>query len=217
VYREISAWKQERKAPVVAQLMGVAASGGYYVALAADYIVAHPTTITGSIGVIAAGINLSGLMQRYGVADQTLTSGAFKDAGSPLRPMTPAERKYLQQLVDDLYARFRAVVSEGRPALSQAQVVALSDGRAFTAQQAKESGLVDAIGYFPDAIAELGRRLDAESLRVVSFHRQGEWRSNYYSTAPAPPRAQNDVAQRLGLDRGPPFLYLWWPPAGLLP
>jgi len=216
VYHEILAFKQERKVPVVAQMMGMATSGGYYVAMASDWILAHPTTVTGSIGVISAGINLSGLMEQHGVTNQTLTGGAFKDAGSPLRPMTPAERAYLQAVVDEMHARFREVVKQGRPALSEPQVLALADGRVYTANQALEHGLVDAIGYLTDAVDELERRIDAPEVRVVSYHRQREWRSNIYSTAPAAPRSRADLAGALGLDRGPAFLYLWWP-AGLAP
>lgn len=209
-YREILRFKEERQVPVVAQLMGVAASGGYYVAMAADVVLAHPTSVTGSIGVISAGINLSGLMQRFGVEDQTFTGGEFKDAGSPLRPMTKAERDYLQGVVDGLHERFREVVEEGRPALERDDVLAVSDGRIFTALQAEEQGLVDGIGYIPDAMEELERRIGSP-LRVVSYHRRREWRANIYSAAPGVPRSESELAALLGLHRGPSLLYLWWP------
>jgi len=210
-YRELLRFKEDRDIPVVAQLMGVAASGGYYVALAADVILAHPTSITGSIGVISAGINVSGLMERFDVEDQTFTSGEFKDAGSPLRPMTPAERGYLQSLIDDLHARFEEVVRTGRPRLQPAQIERLADGRAFTATQAAELGLVDGIGYIPNAIDELERRMGVEESQVVTYHRRREWRANIYSTTPQVPETRSDLAQLLALERGPAFLYLWWP------
>jgi protease-4 len=215
LYREIRAFREERRVPVIAQLMGVAASGGYYAAMAADVVLAHPTTITGSIGVISAGINVSGLMQRYGVTDQTLTGGEFKDAGSPLRPMTVPERAYLQAVIDDLHERFRAVVREGRPGLERARVDELADGRIFTASQAERAGLVDGIGYLPAAIEEMERRVGAPDVRVVVYHREREWRANLYSMAPVAPRTHADVTERLGLGAGPGFLYLWWPSAGL--
>lgn len=215
VYREILRFKQENDIPIVTIMMGVAASGGYYVAMASDHVIAHPTTVTGSIGVIAAGLNLSGLMQRYGVDNQTITAGEFKDAGSPLRPMTAPERAYLQTIVDDMHLRFQEVVVEGRPALDAERVRFLADGRVYTAGQALENGLVDAVGYMPDAIDELKRRIQAPELRVVAYHREREWRANLYSsTAPPPPKA--GLAERLGVDRGPGFLYLWWP-GGLAP
>jgi len=212
-YRELLRFKKDRDVPVVAQLMGVAASGGYYVALAADVILAHPTSITGSIGVISAGINVSGLMERFDVEDQTFTSGEFKDAGSPLRPMTPAERGYLQSLIDDLHGRFEEVVRTGRPGLAPEQVERLADGRAFTATQAAELGLVDGIGYIPNAIDELERRMGVDESQVVTYHRRREWRANIYSTAPQVPQTRSDLAQLLALERGPAFLYLWWPTA----
>ena len=212
VYREILAFKERRRVPVVAMLMGVAASGAYYAAMAADVVLAHPTTITGSIGVISAGVNVSGLMERYGVADQTIAAGAFKDAGSPLRPMKPAERAYLQALVDDLHERFREVVQKGRPGLTPEQVREVSDGRLFSAGQAEALGLVDGIAYIPEAISELARRLGTTEVRVVAYHREREWRANVYSTGPgSAPASAADLARRLGIEAGPAFLYLWWP------
>ncbi len=214
VYNEIKRFKDEYEVPVVAQMMGVAASGGYYVAMAADYVIAHPTTVTGSIGVIAGGLNFSGLMSQYGVEDQTITAGDMKDAGSPLRPMTPAERAYLQAVVDDMHGRFREVVQAGRPGLEKDQVWALSDGRIFTAKDAQEKGLVDAVGYMSDTVEELQRRIQAPDIRVVSYHREREWRANLYSASAAPaPQPRATLAERLGLDRGPAFLYLWMPGA----
>ncbi len=210
VYRDIKAFKTAKDVPVVVQMMGVAASGGYYIAMAGDVVMAHPTTVTGSIGVISSGINFAGLMERYGVADQTITAGELKDAGSPLRPMTAEERAYLQAVIDDLHDRFREVVDEGRPALSAERVETLADGRVFTANQAEADGLIDGIGYLPDAVREMERRLDVSSLRLVSYHREREYRANYYSTSPAP-TSQGQLAQALGLGQGPSFLYLWWP------
>ena len=210
IHREILEFKRQKGIPVVAQLMGVAASGGYYVAMAADVVFAHPTTITGSIGVVSQGINLSGLMERYGVTDQTLTSGPFKDAGSALRPMTYEERAYLQAVIDDLHRRFQRVVDEGRPALDAAQIGALADGRVFTASQAEAHGLVDAIGYIPAAVDELRRRVQAADLRVVTYHREREYRANLYSMSAASSLPVPEVSDLLA-GRGPGFLYLWQP------
>ncbi len=210
VFRELLRFKSENDVPVVAMMMGVAASGGYYVAMASDYIIAHPTTVTGSIGVIASGFNLHGLMNRYGVTDQTITAGKFKDAGSPFRPMSSRERAYLQAIVDDMHDRFRQVVVQGRPGLDAARVAELADGRVYTATQAAQNGLIDTTGYMPDAIDELKRRIQAPALRVVSYHRDREWRANLYSAATLPP-PKTEITERLSLDRGPAFLYLWWP------
>ena len=105
LYHELMMWKQETNLPVVAYMQGIATSGGYYVAMAADRVIAHPATVTGSIGVIVTGLNVSALMERFGIEDQTLKSGEFKDAGSPLRPMRAEERAQLQSVLDDFHGR----------------------------------------------------------------------------------------------------------------
>jgi len=211
LYQEILRFKQERGVPVVAQLMGMATSGGYYVAMSADTVVAHPTTVTGSIGVIFAGVNLSGLMAKYGVADQTLTSGPFKDAGTPLRPMRPDERAQLQSVIDDMYQRFLDVVRRGRPALAPEEVARLADGRIYSAQQALANGLVDRIGDIEDAVALARTRAGVQEARVVTYHRPREYRKNLFTAqAPEPaPRAEWPLP-RLQLPQ-PAFLYLWAP------
>jgi len=211
IHREIVRFKREHHVPVVAQLMGVAASGGYYVAVAADHVRAHPTSITGSIGVIFSGVNLTGLMDKIGVADQTLTTGPFKDTGSALRPMRDDERRQLQSVLDEFLARFREVVDEGRPGLDAARVAELADGRIYTAGQALEVGLIDAVGYLPEAVDEVERRAGIEESRVVVYHRSSEWRENLYSsTQVSEPRAELPVLVDWLLRR-PAFLYLWLP------
>ncbi len=211
VYRELLRFKQERSLPVVAQLMGMAASGGYYVAMAADEIVAHPTTITGSIGVVFVGLNFSGLMQKIGIENQTFTSGSYKDAASPLRPMRPEERVQLQSVLDDLHARFREVVASGRPALDPERLASLSDGRIYSARQALENGLVDGLGDLEDSIERLRARTGLEELRVVSYHRPQEWRRNFYTAAPHPPVIRLDLSSLGTTLPAPGFHYRWWP------
>jgi protease-4 len=206
LYREVLRFKQETKRPVLAHCMGVCASGGYYVAMAADRVLVHPTSVTGSIGVIFSGLSLAGLMEKLGVENQTLTSGAYKDAGSALRRMSGAERAQLQSVVDDLQARFLEVVRAGRPQLAPEAVARLADGRIYTARQALEAGLVDEIGYLPEAVRELERRAGLESSRVIVYHRPREMRENLYSASagPAPRTAADALA-------APAFLYLWAP------
>jgi protease-4 len=219
VYREVLRFKEETKRPVVAHCLGVCASGGYYVALAADRILAHPTTVTGSIGVLFSGLSLAGLLERYGVEDQTIKSGEFKDAGSPWRRMTPAERAQLQSVIDDLHGRFVEVLRAGRPALDPAAAARLADGRIYSARQAREAGLVDDVGYLGDAVAELERRLGVTQSRVVAYRRPREWSENLYSRSAAPaPRVELGGRDPLAdLLPGPGFLYLWWPGARSLP
>ncbi len=145
------------KKPVVVSMGSVAASGGYYIACAADKIVANPGTITGSIGVKAQLVNLNNLMQKLGIQDETLTSGPYKDAGSPTHSLSPKEKAYLQNLVDDLYNQFVQDVAKGRQ-MDVDQVRELADGRAYTGRQAKDHGLVDQLGGMNQAV-ELVRSL----------------------------------------------------------
>jgi len=214
LYYQIERWKEETGKPVVAYFQGLAASGGYYIAMSADEVVSHPTAITGSIGVVMSGVNVSGLMERFGIADQTFTSGAFKDAGSPLRPMRPGERAYFDAVIDDLYARFKEVVVAGRPELTPEAIAPLADGRIFTARQALDHGLVDSIGHIDAAVEALEKRIGADSSRVVVYHRPGEFRDNVYTRSGAPPVQVVDI-DVLSIERRqlePGFYYLW-PPA----
>lgn len=213
LYYEVQRWKEETGRPVVAYLQGLATSGGYYVSMAADEVVAHPTAVTGSIGVVMTGINVSGLMERFGVEDQTITSGAYKDAGSPLRPMLPEERAHFESVVGDLYARFFEVVESGRPSLSAEQLRPLADGRIFSASQALDTGLVDAVGHLEDAVKAAERLAQLTRSRVVVYHRPGEYRDNIYSLPyPAPVQIVDIDLLTLG-DRLEPGFYYLWPPA----
>ncbi len=212
IYSEIARFKQERGIPVIAQLMGVAASGGYYVALAADHIVAQPTTVTGSIGVIFGGVTLAGLMEKIGIENQTLVSGPYKDAGSMTRRMSPEERMQLQSVLDDLFERFVAVVGQGRPGLDAETIGRLADGRIYSAVQALESGLVDELGDLSDAVAAAQKAAGLSSSRVVTYHRPREYRNNLYSVASPAGDFDWSPAWRKLLP-SPAFLYLWTPGA----
>jgi protease-4 len=153
ILAEIRRLRQEKK--VVASLGTVAASGGYYIATGADVIMANPGTLTGSIGVIMNFTNIEQLTQKLGVELFNLKAGRFKDAGSPTRPMTPAERDYLQRLLDDVHEQFILDVARGRNMLLH-QVRDVADGRVFTGAMAKELGLVDLLGNLPEAIELAG-------------------------------------------------------------
>ncbi|MGH0038360.1 MAG: signal peptide peptidase SppA [Myxococcota bacterium] len=213
LYHEVLKFKKERGIPVHAQLMGTATSGGYYLAMATDRVVAHPTTITGSIGVIFVGVEISGLMSKLGISDQTVTGGKFKDAGSPLRPRTPAEMAHFQAIIDDLHEVFRDRVDRGRPGLDRAQVDALADGRIFSAPQARDAGLVDAIGSIDDTVDAIRNRLGASEIRVVRYHRPQEWRRTAYDRGPEAPVLNVDLGSLLQPPGTPGFHYLWWPGA----
>jgi protease IV len=137
--------------PVVASLGAVAASGGYYVAVAADRIYANPGTLTGSIGVIMQMANLENLFKKVGVDYVVVKAGQYKDLGNVARPMTPEERRVLQALLDDVHGQFISAVAEGRK-LDRQEVVRFADGRIFSGEQARGMKMVDAVGSFEDAL-----------------------------------------------------------------
>ena len=212
LHGEVERWKRETRKPVIAQLMGVAASGGYYVAMAADRVQAYPATITGSIGVIMLGFNASGLMEKVGVEYQTFTSGAFKDAGSPFRPMSDLEREQLGSVVRDLFSGFLDVVERGRPKLSRAVIERLADGRIYSANQALAAGLIDGIGDLEQAIALAEQAAGAVGdTRLVVYRRPGERWENLFSVS-ASATAEGPSAQLRGALAESSFLY-WWPGA----
>lgn len=150
VHQAIQRLRQAGK-PVVASLGAIAASGGYYVAVAADQIVANPGTLTGSIGVIMQMANVEGLLKKVGVDYVVIKAGRYKDVGNFSRPMAPEERRVLQSLLDDVHAQFISAVAEGRK-LDEAEVRKFADGRIFSGSQAKRMRMVDAVGSLEDAV-----------------------------------------------------------------
>jgi protease-4 len=142
---------RESGKPVVASLGAIAASGGYYVAVAADKIYAHPGTLTGSIGVIMRLANLDGLMKKVGVDFVVVKAGRFKDLGNVGRSMTPEERRILQVMLEDVHTQFIDAVAAGRK-LDRAQVLGFADGRIVSGAQAKALKMVDALGGFEEAL-----------------------------------------------------------------
>jgi protease-4 len=220
VFRAVRRFATEREVPVVAALGGVAASGGYYVACAGDVIVAHPTAITGSIGVIMVNLNLSGLLDRIGVEDATVTTGAHKDMLSPFKAPDPAEREIARAVLETLYERFLAVVRERRPGLDDATLRRVADGRIVDAEQAVAVGLADRIGDLHDAVGVVRGLVGDDDARIVRYRRGSESGETLHAlagsaTGGGTPDALAQAAA-LALDAaGPRFLYLWMPAAGL--
>ncbi|MDR7449803.1 MAG: signal peptide peptidase SppA [Armatimonadota bacterium] len=210
LYHELQRFKARRGIPVVAALLDVGASGGYYVALAADRIVAHPTTVTGSIGVLMLTVDSRGLLEKIGVSATYIKSGEYKDMGSPFRPLTAEERAIFQGVIDRLYERFVTLLARSRR-LDPARARALADGRIYTAAEALDLGLVDRIGYLEDALALAREAAGLPEARVVAYHRPRQYRATIYSSAePAAPAWTPADLARLVV-AGPRFLYLWWP------
>jgi protease-4 len=179
IHHRLAKLAEKRSLPVVVSMGGIAASGGYYVAMANraadDVIYAEPATLTGSIGVIIPHFDISQALRKYDVRDDSITSGPLKEMLSPTKDRTPElaekERKLLQELVDDMYRRFKEIVKAGRPKLDDAAIDRVATGQIFTARQALEAGLVDRIGFLEDAIeraVELAG-LTETTARVVKY------------------------------------------------
>ncbi len=173
IHNEVVRTRTQFNKPVFVSVGSMAASGGYYIAVGADRIIANPTSITGSIGVITVLPNMQGLMEKVGVQTEVLTTGPYKDIGSGLRPLTEGDRAVMQGILDDAYNRFIKVIVDGRK-MDEAKVRQLADGRIYTATQAKDLGLLDEFGDLPDVIAAVGRQVGlGERPRTVSFGRRG--------------------------------------------
>ena len=213
MYTELERFKEKTKKPVIACMLDVAASGGYYIACAADRIFAHPTTVTGSIGVIMITPDVSGTMAKLGIRANVMKSGPLKDAGSPFRSMTDADRAVFQGLIDRMYQRFVEVVDHGRANLDEAAVRKLADGRVFLGPEARDLGLVDEIGTLHDAVqaARGAAGLGDKPIVIVEYARSYQHRPNIYAQQPAQVNLLN-VELPDWLDGSTPrFMYLWSP------
>src|SRR4030042_1289947 len=194
-------------------MMGVAASGGYSVASACDSIIAHPSTITGSIGVISLFPDVEGLLSKVGVQVQVIKSGDLKDAGSPFRNLSEQEQRLFQGIIDELYERFLEVIYERRQeALSLEEIRQLAAGRVYTASQALKLKLIDEVGYFDEALARGLSLAQVPSARVVAYTYYPKRQSNLYASKLENPPLfeQRSIADALPeLQSG--FYYLWLP------
>lgn len=213
IYHEIKTFKEKKKIKVYAIVMDLAASGGYYVAQAADRIIVHPTSLTGSIGVIALKMNLRGLMDKMGVDFEVVKSGDHKDFLSPFRPLTEDERLVFQETIDSLHQRFVSTIEDNRKQLNRESILKLADGRIYTSQQALEAQLVDQIAYMDEAEEFIKKDLMLEKMRLVIYHRAGQYKSNIYSSPPLPPSINFNFVNLNFIPEapGPNFMYLWMP------
>ena len=211
IYHEIKSFKERFKVKVYVSVIDVAASGGYYVALAGDSIMVHPTSLVGSIGVLALKLNLESLMDKVGVEWEVVKSSKKKDFMSPFRPLTKEERVLFQETIDRYYDRFVDLVVLNRDGLDVKEVRALADGRVYNARQALNKHLVDSIGYLKDLVELAKKELDQPDLKVVTYSRPREYKSNYYSSMGSTPKI-NLINLDLGFDWNqisPQFLFLW--------
>jgi protease-4 len=218
MYRRLAQFKKERKVPVVAAIEDVGASGAYYIACGADTIMAAPTSVTGSIGVIVQTFSLSGTMAKLGIDTKAITSGPMKDMASPFKPLNADDQKVLQEMVTEFYGRFVDVVAAGRPKMKREDVKKLADGRIYTGAQAAADGLVDTVGDVKDAIAEAKQRAGIKAARVVMYDRPWGYKANVYSAAGLGGGTQINLLNLsmpgLMTWLEPQFLYLWTGGAG---
>lgn len=156
IYDEVKRIRTAKKKPVIASIETLGASGGYYVAVAADKIYANPASIVGSIGVISQWYNYAELLRWIKMKDVTFKAGELKDAGNPAREMTLAEKEYIQGLINDMHAQFIEAVAEGRK-MKAGDVRPLADGRVWTGSQALAIKMVDQLGDFETALKETAK------------------------------------------------------------
>ena len=213
LYNEIVKFKQENKIPVVGLMMGVAASGGYYIASACDYVIAHPSTVTGSIGVISIFPNLEELFSKIGIKMNVIKSGEMKDSGSAFRDMTEDEKKIFQAVIDEFYQRFLEVVHLRRKdSLSLEEIKKLADGRIYTAGQALELKLIDEVGYFDSALKKTFSLASLKDANVIAYTYYPSRKTNIYATNLENP----SFLERTKIEDLLPYLksgfyYLWLP------
>ncbi len=213
IFHQLMQFKASTGKPVVARMNGIAASGGYYIAVAGDRIMAHPSTLTGSIGVIMQSLNMAGLFDKMGLDLVTLTSGPNKDLLNPGREMTEEEREILMGVIDETHEQFVQAVATGRD-MDLETLRPLADGRIYTSRQALEHGLIDDIGYEEDLLDILRQVSGAETVEVVRHKLPSKlWDILDMGLESAArhfrPESQMKVFEYL--DREPGLYYLWEP------
>lgn len=216
MYKDLKTFREKTKKPVVVQMMDVCASGGYYLSCAADYRMAYPTSITGSIGVIIQTLNFSGTLNMIGVSAKAITSRENKDVGSPFRPMTANDEKLLKNLVDQFYAGFLDVVKNAPNHVKAEDWSMVTDGRVFTGSEAAKLGLIDQVGTLDDAIDKAKSLAKIDKAKLITYTRSvAEGKGSAYAAAEPPVGTQvnlvnvNVSPETFVPVMHPQFLYLW--------
>ena len=212
MWRELSTFKSSCNVPVVACLMDVGAGGGYYVATAADQIVAHPTTLVGGFGVIMNLYDLEKQLENFNIFGQSIKAGEHVDLGTPTAPLSEEGEAILQRIADQLKGRFHDVIASGRGIAFTGEEEFL-DGRVITSDQAAAAGLIDSIGYLDDAI-QLASGLAGCELSPVVLHRRDDVVQTAYGISPNNPSKSSIISLDIpGIKRSklPLFLYIWQP------
>ena len=216
IYHELIDFKRRTGIPVVASIMGLGCSGAYYVACAADKVYAHPTSITGSIGIIARFPKLAELANKIGYQEEIFTTGKLKAMGHPLRQMTPEVRQVLQSAIDDLFDRFLSVLMSSRKAYKKRDdAKKIADGQIFTAYQALDLGLIDEVAYISDVIKKTKQSLGISEVKIITYSGGSNQDLNIYSKILSHNRTPINVVNfdlsPLVSRFRPGFYYLWLP------
>jgi len=205
LYVELMRFKEGAEGRKVVVLMrDLAASGGYYVAMAGDWLIAQPTTVIGSIGVIMQTLNWKVLSDKIGVTDTTIKSGDNKDMLNPFRESNPEEIALLQKMIDSMHDRFQGIVATSR-GIDSTALKNIADGRIFTSDEALNLKLIDQIGYWDDVVTKTAELLGVDAIKVVRYYQNYSfW--DYFAGIKHP------LASPLArLNKGPSFQYLWKP------
>ncbi len=206
IYDELLKAKANGK-KIVALFRDVAASGGFYIAMAADKIVAEPGTITGSVGVIMQTSNVEGLFDKIGVKVTPITSGKYKDMGSAYRPMSDAEKAILQDMVNDTYTQFFAAVKAGRPDVTPENLTEYTDGRVFTGQRAFNLGFIDKLGGEEEARQLAGELAGIKDPKIINQRPADGLRELIFSFGSS--MENQSLAKQLQTLATPSVSYLW--------
>jgi len=203
IYNALQRFKENTERKVVIFFRDLGASGAYYAAMAGDLLIAEPTSVIGSIGVIMQSINIEGLAEKIGITDITIKSGENKDLLNPFQAVSTNQVALMQALIDDMQSRFAGIVSDARN-LDPAENPDLFDGRVYSANDARENKLIDEIGYWEDALARTAQLLDVGALRVIRYRAEESFFDLLMN-------ARSLALPDLRSMAAPQFLYLWKP------
>lgn len=207
IYHELMLFKESREDRIITVLVhDMAASGGYYIALPADAILAQPTALIGSIGVFLQTLNIQGLSEKIGVTDTTIKSGKNKDMLNPFRPVDEEQVQLLQASIDETHRHFLDLILDNRP-IKKSALKKLTDGRIFTARQAVKNKLIDGIGYWEDAVEETARLLGVEEVYVVTY----EVEKSFFDVLMGARTPLPGLQSLVNAASTPRRLYLWRP------
>jgi len=215
IHHDLQSFKMETGIPIYAAIMSLGTSGAYYVGTSADRIFAHPTSIIGSIGVIARLPQYGELAEKIGYSQIVFKSGENKDLGNPLKAMTEEQRLIFQNMIDASYDRFLEVVAEGRPGYEIADDLrTIADGRIYTPREAMDLKLIDDVAYLDEVIERLKESAGIEDMTVITYSHHAGYDRNVYSRLPTQLNLLNiDLNEAFGAfgDSQAGFHYLWMP------